>query len=479
MKNCIRRILCLAFCVFLLQCINLTTNAQTTTTVSGNVANLQSGDNIIYLFSYYGSDLNEVGSVKLDENGNFTFQVNLIQNDGIYALGFDPENIAPIVLSNKETDIKVNADFLTLQNGDLEVMNSRENEAYRVLRNEYERLAVSMNDSLSLESQISIVDPFYKRKTNEMEKKRNLIVKEYNKNLIYIKESFPGNYATDVLVNLYIIPQLTARTEFMEAYDNEPAFLHDHFFDYVDFSDTRIFYAPILSEMYIDYLDEYTHHSPDGLKDSVDILLSKSKASNAVHDYTIQFLIDVFTDNGPEELVDYVIDSVDKLAGCDAPLSEATAVRIENIKRLRVGNIAPEIASMSPDGDTITLSSLKGKKTKLIYFWASWCSFCEEENTDLVRIYKKYKSKGFEVYAVALDEDKEEWLSSINKYKLAWINVSDLQGWDSKYVNTYNVSATPTTYLLDKENRIVAKDLIGYELERELESILNYTGPVN
>ena len=208
-------------------------------------------------------------------------------------------------------------------------------------------------------------------------------------------------------------------------------------------------------------------------------MLSKSKASNAVHDYTIQFLIDVFTDNGPEELVDYVIDSVDKLAGCDAPLSEATAVRIENIKRLRVGNIAPEIASMSPDGDTITLSSLKGKKTKLIYFWASWCSFCEEENTDLVRIYKKYKSKGFEVYAVALDEDKEEWLSSINKYKLAWINVSDLQGWDSKYVNTYNVSATPTTYLLDKENRIVAKDLIGYELERELESILNYTGPVN
>src|SRR5689334_11203028 len=75
------------------------------------------------------------------------------------------------------------------------------------------------------------------------------------------------------------------------------------------------------------------------------------------------------------------------------------------------GQPAAEIALPSAKGDTIRLSSLKGKVV-LLDFWASWCRPCRSANKDLVKIYDKYKSKGFEIYSVSLDDDKADWMKA-------------------------------------------------------------------
>ncbi len=140
-------------------------------------------------------------------------------------------------------------------------------------------------------------------------------------------------------------------------------------------------------------------------------------------------------------------------------------------QHLQVGKPAPEISLNTPEGKAITLSSLKGKVV-LIDFWASWCGPCRQENPNVVKMYQQYKNKGFEIYGVSLDKNREDWLAAIEEDKLAWLHVSDLQFWNSAAAQTYNVRAIPATYLIGKDGIILAKNLRGPALEAKVAEVL-------
>ena len=140
---------------------------------------------------------------------------------------------------------------------------------------------------------------------------------------------------------------------------------------------------------------------------------------------------------------------------------------------LVLGNKSPEIKLTTTKGDTITLSSLKGKLV-LIDFWGTWCAPCVEEQVDLARLYKKYKlasftnGKGFEIYGVALEAKKPNWETLITKNKINWIQVSDLKFWRSPVAKAYNIQELPFNVLIDGKGFILAKNLHGKELEMEI-----------
>jgi peroxiredoxin len=139
--------------------------------------------------------------------------------------------------------------------------------------------------------------------------------------------------------------------------------------------------------------------------------------------------------------------------------------------QVAVGEMAPEIALPGTNDNVIKLSSLQGKVV-LIDFWASWCGPCRASNPGVVKLYKKYKAQGFEVFGVSIDSKKASWLQAIASDNLIYTQVNDNGGWKARVTDTYGVSAIPSTFLVDKTGKIIAIDLEGKQLEKRLKELL-------
>lgn len=144
---------------------------------------------------------------------------------------------------------------------------------------------------------------------------------------------------------------------------------------------------------------------------------------------------------------------------------------VDNMRATVEGNVAPEISLPNPAGETQSLSDLRGNYV-LIDFWAAWCGPCRKENPNVVAMYNKYHDKGFEVFGVSLDRNRDDWVKAIEKDGLVWTQVSDLNYFNSEAAKTYSVNAIPATVLLDREGRIIARNLRGPALEQKLEELL-------
>lgn len=161
------------------------------------------------------------------------------------------------------------------------------------------------------------------------------------------------------------------------------------------------------------------------------------------------------------------------------PITEMVTGQVEQIEidykeyvDFTIEKKAPEIEFNDPSGKKRKLSDLRGKYV-LIDFWASWCAPCRVENPNVVKVYNKYKNKGFDIFSVSLDTDAERWKKAIDADGLVWENhVSDLLGWKTSVVKSYNFQGIPHTVLLDPDGKIIATNLRGPALENKLKEVI-------
>ncbi len=134
------------------------------------------------------------------------------------------------------------------------------------------------------------------------------------------------------------------------------------------------------------------------------------------------------------------------------------------------GAIAPEFTLTSSNGEEVSLNSFKGKYV-LIDFWASWCQPCRQENPNVVKAYDEFNAKGFEVISVSVDRDQDAWKKAIEEDGLTWTQL--IASKESGVAEAYAIQSIPSTFLLDKEGKIIAKNLRGAALEEKLAELLN------
>ena len=129
----------------------------------------------------------------------------------------------------------------------------------------------------------------------------------------------------------------------------------------------------------------------------------------------------------------------------------------DNIVHITDGSFASEVLDVSTP--------------VLVDFWAAWCGPCRQENPNVLRMYKEYAPKGFEILGISLDRKREAWLKAVEDDGLIWHHVSDLKYFESEAATLYNIQAIPATFLIAPDGRIAAKNLRGQSLEAKLKEI--------
>jgi len=312
----------------------------------------------------------------------------------------------------------------------------------------------------------------------------------------YILEKDPNNYITLILSQGENVKISADGSSMMTDYEIKGSKDSELLKDYTSKLLSVIEDLGNLSQIYRDSVQ-----SPNIQTIMQDLDKQSEELGNDMRDFTISFI-----DDNPESLASlmalyqqlaprqYILDpltdieyyeKVDESLNSLYPESEPVITLHSHVTDLKerkkaeemrggginLGDVPPEISLPTPDGETLSLSSTRGKVV-LLDFWAAWCSPCRQENPNLVSNYNKYKDKGFDIFQVSLDKDKASWVKGIEEDTLgAWKHVSDLKFWQSSVVPIYNIQSIPANYLLDKEGKVIGVNLRGPALGAKLEEV--------
>jgi peroxiredoxin len=342
----------------------------------------------------------------------------------------------------KFTDSKVNLAFDQM----IDSVKSQSNQFYSLLT-AYQENAANAKAQSDIKKSLSEID--FKRK-----ELYNNIKKEYPDlaqiAALFTYQSFQNNQKT---------PQQT-----------EGQYIAESYFQFANLKDTNYLRSPFFYEAVKGYVSNLNQVglSAEQLEGYFDKLLSDI-GEGALHYKPAILAVSFGVMNSNAKLfVKYGTSYLKFYKGYNVNLDAVIEQRIAQLKSsTEVGDEAPDFSAATPDGKTLSLKSLRGK-VLLVDFWASWCGPCRRENPNVVAVYNKYKSKGFDVLGVSLDNDGQRWKGAIDQDKLTWHHVSDLGGWGSMPAKLYKVTGIPHTLLLDKNGIIIAKNLRGQALEQKL-----------
>ena len=434
--------------------------------VTLHTPNYKSGQ--AYLTFYYGKNLNIQDSAIINGTGTAVFTRKEKLEPGIYSVIFPGKSKLVDFLVDKQQVITIKADTSDLINK-LEITGSKEN----ILFEEYQKFISSKSNSLFLAQQA-----FSKSKSKvdsiENEKKyRNL-----NKELIDYREKIIADHPTAMLAVLFsamkepVVLSQTPHTK--EDSINNYEYYKQHYWDGISFMDDRIIRTPFFLPKLERYFRDILVQAPDTIIKESDYLLLLARNNPGMYKFMINWLTDEYINPrymGQDAVFVHLFEKY-HATGVSTWLNKKQMKTISDraymLMSNLLGNKAADLNMVDTGGKVSKLYNLDANYT-VVVFWDPTCSHCKEQIPRLDSIYKaKWKSEGVKIYAVLSENEIPKWMDFIHEHKLTgWTNVYQtpaLKKEEEKsqiagYRQLYDVTQTPTIYLLDKEKRIIAKKL--------------------
>ena len=451
----------------------LTSNLNAGHRISGSIRNFDG--NVAYLSMLYGGHQYVVDTASVSD-GNFVFESIYELQSGVYAVILPPSTSFLVLVDYNVPQFTFTGDLQNIQST-LTFNGSKDNDVY------YEYLRF-------FESKRSFIDSTkaaYESKVTDDDRVELLAkMQGLKKDVIAYQESlvqkYPG-YLTSAMVKCELpveVPAFTGSPEEIQL--KKYLFQKEHFFDNINLADDRLIRAPraVLVDRVDYYLDHLTVQLPDSINASVDRILLLSKDSDESYRF---FLTHIFNKYREAKTIGmdgiFVHIAEEYIAKGKAPWigmeeREAVLAAVRLISPTLIGKKAPDFEVQRRDGSSMRLSNVVSPYT-VLFFWSPNCTHCQQSMPKLDGIYKKYKSKGVQLFAVCTklnEQEKNCWDYVDEKAYGDWLHASDQSGGASGVLRQYNIQTTPRIFILDNDKTILAKDLGVDHLEEVLNRII-------
>jgi len=435
--------------------INATVSSQTIDITINNL-NIDKA----YLSALSGEKYSQIDSITSMGKDKFVFTLKDKQKPpGIYRLLFGKSKWLDFIFDNE--DIKITSDANAIIDS-MKIDASESNRLYYSflkLNKQYKTKSELLQLVLA---RYPADDPYY----NTTRSTASRLQYEYSDFINNVSQS-----KQKLFVARYIKSSQLQIVDFTLPLDKQLSVLKSRALDNVDFNDEELINSDLFSNKSIEYLTYYRNPQlPKELLEkefmiAVDTILNKTKINVLVYQHIAEYLIDGFKKFGFEKCISYILDNyVIKDDLClDESKGSSIQRMIEQKKMLPIGATVPDITLKDTSGSAVSLRTINTNKI-VVLFYSTACPHCKSMVPQLAELSKS--SKNFEVYAISMDPDRNEWLNFIRSNKLTWKNVIDPNGWGGTAASDYYIYATPTMFLIDKDKKIIATPLTIEELQK-------------
>lgn len=429
-----------------------------------------------YIYGFHGFQSFPVDSGYSSASGEIELNLPPGLLPGLYRVVLNPEDQQNREVQERYIDLifnKENISFtthLSFLTDSFKVLSSKENKGFYNFIREQELHNQKMNVLNQFLLYYPEKDNFHNRISRQVKRKRNRF-SNYTENQIKKNEKM----LFSKFIQIYQTPRV--KDDLPEHMVN--SYIRDNFFCTTNFNDTVLLRTPYLTEKVLNYISLFKN--PALMEEeqeelyiaAVDTIMKKASVNEEVFYILAEYMVNGFESLHMYGASEHITTQYILGGPCDRDdLPEHLRIKASGIQKLAIGMPAPDFDFTALNGRQLALHQTESEFTLLI-FWSVSCPHCTDMLPKLKMIadeFRKSKPGYFEVLAIAIEKEKEPWESFVREMKLDFIHSSELKGWEAKTPQLYNVNATPTLFLLDKEKNIILKPNRLRVLERFLQN---------
>ena len=445
-----------------------------------NVSIPELKDSTVYLGYHFGDKQYIKDTLKLDSSGKGSLSGTDTLPQGIYMIILPGKQYFEVLMPDDQ-HFSISCSFPDYYKT-LEFSGSAENNAFLSYQKhwmELQKQASGINKRMQGNRQnpdsLSILTDSQKKQEESMKSYLRKMIKDYDGTLlsVLIRAMLP------VEVPAITVPAGTRNPDSVK-WVKTYLYNKDHFFDNVDISDERLLRTPILQARLNLFFTNVVLQAPDSINREIDRIIDKVKGNYKIFQFVAVYLFNHFRESeimGHDAVVVKLADDIylsDKADWVSQEFKDDLRKQVERMRPNLIGKKAQNLVMDSYLGRFVALYDIE-KEFTILYFWEPDCGHCAEATPKLKAYYDKAKDDGVEVFSVCTTADRAKWQKYIEDHKLDWIN-----GWDpdrrTNYGFYYNIEATPTIYILDRNKNIIAKKLSVDDIPSFIDNYRKYFG---